>query len=106
MSGANADQRGPVEISAEHFLAEMRVNAAGQMLVTRSLLPQLGNGTHGKVANLSSRLASTLIGAELCWDIRCWDLGYKASKAALNAITVRTAPLLTGTGLVTGSRVA
>jgi NAD(P)-dependent dehydrogenase (short-subunit alcohol dehydrogenase family) len=67
----------------------MRVNAAGPMLVTRSSLPQLVNGTPAKVINLSSRLASMPVGAELCWDI-----GYNASKAALNAITVRTARLV------------
>jgi NAD(P)-dependent dehydrogenase (short-subunit alcohol dehydrogenase family) len=93
--GAAADSRGPFEISAEHFLAEVRVNAAGPMLVTRCLLPQLINGTPGKVVNLSSRLASMEIGAEICWDI-----GYNASKAALNAITVRTAWLLAQHGVV------
>ena len=87
--GADAGRRGPFEISARHFLAEVQVNAAGPMLVTRALLPQLINGTPGTVVNLSSRLASMAIGAEICWDI-----GYNASKAALNAITVRTARLL------------
>jgi len=93
--GAAAGQRGPFEIGAEHFLAEVRVNAAGPMLVTRCLLPQLINGTPGKVINLSSRLASMAIGADVCWDI-----GYNASKAALNAITVRTARLLARHGVV------
>jgi NAD(P)-dependent dehydrogenase (short-subunit alcohol dehydrogenase family) len=35
------------------------------------------------------------VGAELCWDI-----GYNASKAALNAVTVRTARLLASTGVI------
>ena len=73
----------------------MRVNAAGPMLVTRALLPQLAHGGTAKVVNLSSRLASMTIGAELCWDI-----GYNASKAALNAITVRTARLLAPAGVI------
>jgi NAD(P)-dependent dehydrogenase (short-subunit alcohol dehydrogenase family) len=93
--GAPAHQRGPCDISVEQFLAEMRVNAAGPMLVIRSLLSQLMNGTPGKVVNLSSRLASMSIGGELCWDI-----GYNASKAALNAITVRTARLLADSGVL------
>jgi len=87
--GAAPGRRGPFEIDPEHFLGEMRVNAAGPMLVTRALLPQLTHGGTAKVVNLSSRLASMTIGAELCWDI-----GYNASKAALNAVTVRTAKLL------------
>jgi NAD(P)-dependent dehydrogenase (short-subunit alcohol dehydrogenase family) len=35
------------------------------------------------------------VGAELCWDI-----GYNAAKAALNAVTVRTAGLLASTGVI------
>jgi len=93
--GAAAGERGPFEISVEHFLAEMRVNAAGPMLVTRALLPQLISGVPGKVVNLSSRLASMQVGARLCWDI-----GYNASKAALNAVTVRTARLVADAGVV------
>jgi NAD(P)-dependent dehydrogenase (short-subunit alcohol dehydrogenase family) len=65
------------------------------MLVILCLLPQLINGAPGKVVNLSSRLASMVIGAETCWDI-----GYNASKAALNAITVRTARLLSDSGVI------
>lgn len=93
--GAPSDQRGPFELGAEHFLGEMRVNAVGPMLVTRALLPQLTHGGTAKVINLSSRLASMSTGAELCWDI-----GYNASKAALNAITVRTAKLLATVGVI------
>jgi NAD(P)-dependent dehydrogenase (short-subunit alcohol dehydrogenase family) len=93
--GAAPDQRGPFEIDVEHFLAEVRVNAAGPMLVTRALLPQLVHGSPAKVVNLSSRLASMTVGAELCWDI-----GYNASKAALNSVTVRTARLLADTGVI------
>lgn len=93
--GAPADQRGPFDISVEPFLAEMRVNAAGPMLVTRSLLPLLEQATPGTVINLSSRLASMAVAAELCWDI-----GYNASKAALNAITVRTAHLVADRGVI------
>jgi NAD(P)-dependent dehydrogenase (short-subunit alcohol dehydrogenase family) len=93
--GAAANQRGPFEISVDDFLAEMRVNAAGPMLVIRSLLPQLMNATPSKIINLTSRLASMSIGAELCWDI-----GYNASKAALNIITARTARLLADAGVL------
>jgi NAD(P)-dependent dehydrogenase (short-subunit alcohol dehydrogenase family) len=64
------------------------------MLVIRSLLPQLMNATPNKVINLSSRLASMSTSADLCWDI-----GYSASKAALNIITARTARLLADSGI-------
>jgi NAD(P)-dependent dehydrogenase (short-subunit alcohol dehydrogenase family) len=65
------------------------------MLVTCALLPQLFHGRPGKLVNLSSRLASMTVGAGLCWDI-----GYNASKAALNAVTVRTASLVASTGVI------
>jgi NAD(P)-dependent dehydrogenase (short-subunit alcohol dehydrogenase family) len=93
--GAAPDQRGPFEIDVEHFMGEVRVNAAGPMLITRALLPQLIHSRPARVVNLSSRLASMAVGAELCWDI-----GYNASKAALNAVTVRTARLLASTGVI------
>jgi NAD(P)-dependent dehydrogenase (short-subunit alcohol dehydrogenase family) len=92
--GSTPDLRGPLDIAAEAFLAEMRVNAAGPMLVTRALHAPLLE-SQGKVINMSSRLSSMIIGANLCWDI-----GYNASKAALNAITVRTAALLVESGVV------
>jgi NAD(P)-dependent dehydrogenase (short-subunit alcohol dehydrogenase family) len=73
----------------------VRVNAAGPMILTRALLPRLRHGAPGKVVNLSSRTASMIVGAEICWDI-----GYNASKAALNAITVRTARLVADDGVI------
>lgn len=92
--GSPPDLRGPLDITVENFLAEMRVNAGGPMLVTRALHAPLLE-SQGKVINISSQLASAVVGADLCWDI-----GYNASKAALNAITVRTAALLVEFGVV------
>jgi NAD(P)-dependent dehydrogenase (short-subunit alcohol dehydrogenase family) len=93
--GAAPDARGPFELSVEHFLSEVRVNAAGPMLMTRALLAPLLAAPAAKVVNLSSRTGSMSVGAELCWDI-----GYNASKAALHAITVRTARLLADRGVI------
>ena len=93
--GAGIGARGPFELDVEHFLAEVRVNAAGPMLVTRALLQPLLGSPAAKIVNLSSRTGSMTVGAELCWDI-----GYNASKAALNAITVRTARLLADRGVI------
>lgn len=93
--GAAAGARGPFELSAEHFLAQVRVNAVGPMLVTRALLQPLLQSPAPKIVNLSSRTGSMTVGGELCWDI-----GYNASKAALNAVTVRTARLLARHGVI------
>jgi NAD(P)-dependent dehydrogenase (short-subunit alcohol dehydrogenase family) len=93
--GADADARGPFDLSIEHFLAEVQVNAGGPMLVTRALLDPLLRSQSPKIVNVTSRTASMTVGAQLCWDI-----GYNASKAALNAVTVRTAHLLAGRAIV------
>lgn len=93
--GAAADHRGPFELSATNFLAEVEVNAIGPMLTTRLFRDQLVESGRGKIVNLSSRTGSMTVGADLCWDI-----GYNASKAALNAVTVRTASLLADHGVV------
>jgi NAD(P)-dependent dehydrogenase (short-subunit alcohol dehydrogenase family) len=93
--GADPDARGPFDLSIEHFLTEFEVNAGGPMLTTRALLDPLLRSQAPKIVNLTSRTASMTVGAELCWDI-----GYNASKAALNALTVRTAYLLAGRAIV------
>ncbi len=93
--GADPDARGPFDLSIEHFLTEFQVNAGGPMLVTRALLDPLLQAQTPKIVNLTSRTASMTVGAELCWDI-----GYNASKAALNALTARTAHLLAGRAIV------
>jgi NAD(P)-dependent dehydrogenase (short-subunit alcohol dehydrogenase family) len=84
--GAEPDHRGPFELSSSHFLEEMRVNALGPMLMTRALLPALRGARPGKVVNLSSQLGSFEVGRHSSYDI-----GYNASKAALNMITARMA---------------
>ncbi len=93
--GADPDARGPFDLSIEHFLTEFEVNVGGPMLTTRALLDPLLRSQAPKIVNLTSRTASMTVGAELCWDI-----GYNASKAALNALTVRTAHLLAGRAIV------
>ena len=87
--GAAVDGRGPLELSGDDFLAEMRVNAVGPMLMTRAMLSSLRQAAPGIVVNLSSQLGSFAVGAA-----NGRDVGYNASKAALNMITARTASLL------------
>lgn len=93
--GAHGDERGPLVLSPEDFLAQMRVNAVGPMLLTRALLPRLEAAPAARVVNVTSQLGSMWYGAD-----HGRDIGYNASKAALNAVTVRTAGVLKPKGIV------
>ncbi|MGI9616109.1 MAG: SDR family NAD(P)-dependent oxidoreductase [Acidimicrobiales bacterium] len=84
--GASDSGRGTMELGREHFLAVMDVNAAGPMLVTRSLVPLLQEAKGSLVINVSSQLGAMTFG-----DKHGNDIAYNASKAALNMVTVRTA---------------
>jgi NAD(P)-dependent dehydrogenase (short-subunit alcohol dehydrogenase family) len=92
--GAGAAQRGPLHLPGEDFIQVMRVNALGPMLVTRGLLQALRRANTPIVVNVSSELGSLVVGA--VWGA---DIGYNASKAALNSITVKTANELRAEGI-------
>ncbi len=73
----------------------MEVNAIGPMLVARALLGLLRRSCAGRIINISSQLGALALGSEMLRDI-----GYNASKAALNMITVALAGTLDADGLV------
>ncbi len=89
--GAEVGGRGPLELSREAFLAQVDVNAVGPLLVTRALLPMLDRSPQALVVNISSQLGAMSFGAD-----HGGDIGYNASKSALNMVTVRTATELAG----------
>ncbi len=93
--GAGMDDRGPFELSAEHFVEQTRVNAAGPMILTRELLPRLEEADGAKVVNITSQQGSMWYAT----DHDAYDIGYSASKAALNVLSVRTAGLLRERGI-------
>lgn len=93
--GADVEKSGVLELAPEHFRVQMEVNAVGPMLVTRALLPLLRKGRSPVVANMSSQLGSMALGAQMLRDI-----GYNASKAALNMISVALAGTLGPEGTV------
>ena len=61
----------------------MRVNAGGALLMAKAALPVMKEQQSGAITNVSS-IASVVAGAET---MRNPPLGYKSSKAAMNAIT-------------------
>ena len=84
--GVPDGERDVLTLSATHFEQEMRVNAVGPMLLARALLGALRRAQHARIVNVSSQIGSMVVSAAMGRDV-----GYAASKAALNMITVKLA---------------
>ncbi len=93
--GAERERAGVLDLEPENFEAQMRVNAVGPMLVTRALRPLLAAAGTSVVWNVSSQLGSLALGKEMRRDV-----GYNASKAALNMITRASAGDLAAEGVI------
>jgi NAD(P)-dependent dehydrogenase (short-subunit alcohol dehydrogenase family) len=92
--GATRETRSPFTIDPAHLQDIIRINAIGPMLVTRAVLGLLEAGEQPLVLNMSSQLGSMVVAARMPGDI-----GYIASKAAMNAITVSSAALMAERGV-------
>jgi NAD(P)-dependent dehydrogenase (short-subunit alcohol dehydrogenase family) len=93
--GAAADERDVLVLSAEHFMGQMRINALGPMLLARQLLPALRRSGRPRIVNISSQVGSMVVGSRVGRDV-----GYGASKAALNMITIKLASRLRDEGVI------
>lgn len=93
--GGDAERSGVLELDPAHFRDQMEINAVGPMLVTRALLALLRKSSGARVVNISSQLGSLSLGAQMLRDI-----GYNASKAALNMITAALAGTLESDGII------
>lgn len=82
--GIDDGARDVLQLSGDDFLAVMRVNAVGPMLLTRALLDRLRASANSRVINVSSQAGSMEVAHTLGRDV-----GYTASKAALNMVSVR-----------------
>jgi NAD(P)-dependent dehydrogenase (short-subunit alcohol dehydrogenase family) len=65
----------------------LKTNFLGTLAVTQTLLPLVKQAAEGRIVNLSSPLGSLTLSRENDWGL----LGYSASKAALNMLTVQLA---------------
>jgi NAD(P)-dependent dehydrogenase (short-subunit alcohol dehydrogenase family) len=92
--GAQSHERDVLAISSEHFIRQMSVNAVGPMLLARGLVEALKSSDNGRIVNISSQVGSMVVGARIGRDI-----GYSASKSALNMITVKLAARLVDEGI-------
>ncbi len=82
----------------------METNFLGTLAVTQAMLPLLRESVAGRIVNVSSRLGSLTLNSDPdCEFAPCTSLGYAASKAALNMLTVQLASELRGTGIKVNS---
>lgn len=82
----------------------MEVNFIGTLAVTQAMLPLLHKAPEGRIINLSSSLGSlTLNGDPASPFYANQFIGYNASKAALNMLTVQLHEALKGTGIKVNS---
>lgn len=86
----NAARRGDTggldTLSTEDFLATLRVNTLGPLLMVKAFRPHLERGRRRIVANISSRAGSVAEGLDADG-----DYAYRCSKAALNIATSKLA---------------
>lgn len=82
----------------------METNFFGALDVTQAMLPLLRNAPAGRIVNQSSGLGSLTLNADPAWEYTKFRLiGYNASKAALNMLTVQLAAELKAEGITVNS---
>jgi NAD(P)-dependent dehydrogenase (short-subunit alcohol dehydrogenase family) len=82
----------------------METNFLGTLAVTQAMLPLLRKAKAARIVNLSSGLGSLERNGDPNWDFASFKLiGYSASKAALNMLTVQLAYELRDTGIKVNS---
>jgi NAD(P)-dependent dehydrogenase (short-subunit alcohol dehydrogenase family) len=78
----------------------METNFLGTLAVTQAMLPLLRKAKAARIVNLSSGLGSLERNSDPKWDFAAFKyIGYAASKAALNMLTVQLAYELRETGI-------
>ncbi|MGE3875658.1 MAG: SDR family oxidoreductase [Parvibaculaceae bacterium] len=80
------DTGGLATLRPDDFLATIRVNTLGPLLMVKAFLPHLALGRRRTVANISSRAGSVAEGLDADG-----DYAYRCSKAALNIATAKLA---------------
>ena len=79
-------------------------NFFGALRVAQTMLPLLRKSPAGRIVNVSSGLGSLTFNSDPAWSGYDWKLiGYNASKAALNMLTVHLAYELRGTKIKVNS---
>lgn len=89
----------PSEASAQSVEQVMNTNFVGTLAVTQAFLPLLRQAATGRIVNVSSPLGSLTLSSQNDWGL----LGYSASKAAVNMLTVQLAHELRDTAIKVNS---
>ncbi|MCM2292544.1 SDR family oxidoreductase [Allorhizobium sp. BGMRC 0089] len=100
----DAEDGPPTKATAAAVKRLMETNFIGTLCVTQAMLPLLLQSKAGRIVNLSTTLASLSVNGDPTspyYDARL--IGYNASKAALNMLTVQLAAELKDTSIVVNS---
>lgn len=99
-AGINAEGDGPPSMASIQSVEQaMRTNFVGTLAVTQAFLPLVRQAAAGRIVNVSSPLGSLTLSRQNDWGL----LGYSASKAALNMLTVQLAYELRDTAIKVNS---
>jgi NAD(P)-dependent dehydrogenase (short-subunit alcohol dehydrogenase family) len=94
----------PSSVSLDAIERDFRVNFLGSVAVTQAMLPLLRKASSARIVNVSSGLGSLTKSGDPAWTHAAAKyLGYAASKAALNMLTVQLAYELRGTSIKVNS---
>jgi NAD(P)-dependent dehydrogenase (short-subunit alcohol dehydrogenase family) len=104
-AGINDPADGPVPTARLDAVERvLRTNFLGALAVTQAVLPLLRKSRAARIVNLSSGLGSLTQNGDLSYPYAAAKLiGYSASKAALNMLTVQLAYLLRDTAIKVNS---
>lgn len=99
-AGINVDGDGlPSQAAVRSVAQVLETNFVGTLAVTQTFLPLVKQAAAGRIVNVSSPLASLTLSGQNDWGL----LGYSASKAALNMLTVQLAYELRKTAIKVNS---
>lgn len=90
----------PSVASLDAVRRELETNFIGPLAVTQAMLPLLRKSDAGRIVNMTSSLGSLTLNGDPNWpfyDVRL--IGYNASKASLNLLTIQLNAELRDTGI-------
>lgn len=94
----------PGKASIDAVRRVIETNFIGALAVTQAMLPLLGAAPAGRIVNLASSLGSLALNGDPTSTYYSQRyIGYNASKAALNMLTIQLNEELRGTGIVVNS---